>query len=96
MARNFIKIDTTIVTATKARDLVNFVLNLRTAYELGSRVREMMDHNNDGTNFADIEALFGLSAGQGQTVYNMIVNCIGSLNGNIQSNDGKQLTERVG
>jgi DNA gyrase/topoisomerase IV subunit A len=96
MARNFIKVETGVTTATKARDLVNFVLNLRTAFELGTRVREIMDHNNDGTNFADLEALFGLPTGQGQTVYNMVINCIGSLNGTVTSNDGKQLTERVG
>lgn len=95
MARNHIFIDTSVTTATQAQTLKTFSQRLRETYELGLRIRDMMDHMNDGTNFTDIELRYGLAAGQGQTVYNMIKNMVDALEGDIQSNDGKQLSERL-
>ena len=96
MARDFIKIDTTTTTATQAALLKNYVSTLRSAYELGTRVKAIMQHNHDGTVFTDIEALFGLPAGKGQIVYNLVNGSIGSMTGVFQVPDAKNLTETIG
>lgn len=96
MARDFIKINRTDATATQAAALLSFVASLRIAYEQGNRVRDVMIHNNDGSNFADIEALFGLPVGKGQTVFDLVNGAIGSMTGTFQVDDAKEITERVG
>jgi len=48
-----------------------------------------MNHNNDGTSFADMEVLFGLSVGTGATVLAAVV-------GAVRDVDAKALTERIG
>lgn len=96
MARDFIKVDRNTVTATHAQLLLNFRETLRRAYELGIVVRDTMNHNQDGVNFADIETLFGLPAGKGQTVYNLVNGTIGSMTGLFQVSDAKNLTETLG
>jgi hypothetical protein len=96
VARDFIKIDTSAVAATQAISLRSFVQALRTAYEQGTKVRAVMGHNNDGTVFTDIETLFGLPAGKGQTVFDLVNGAIGAMEGTFQVPDAKNLTERVG
>jgi hypothetical protein len=96
MARRYIKIDTTVAGATQSGLLKNFVTQLRANYEVGVRIRAIMGNNNDGTNFTDVEALFGLPAGKGQTVVELITNAVGSMEGDLQSNDAKILGERMG
>lgn len=96
MARDFIKIDSTIATATQAAELKALVSVLRDAYQRGKKVLAVMTHNNDGTNFTDIEALFGLPANKGQIVFNLINGAVGSMEGNFQVPDAKNLTETVG
>lgn len=96
MARDFIKIDTTTTTATQAGLLKGYVSALRNAYEIGTRVKAIMTHNNDGTVFTDIEALFGLPAGKGQTVFNLVNGSIGSMEGTFQVADAKTITESLG
>lgn len=96
MARDFIKVDRTITTATQAVLLLQYKDVLRNAYELGQRVRAIMTHNNDGSVFTDIEALFGLPAGKGQVVFDLVNGSVGSMEGNFQVDDAKELTERIG
>jgi hypothetical protein len=96
VARNYIKVNTNDTNATRAGELAQFCRNLRQTYELGIRIRDIMDHMNDGTSFVDVETHFGVPTGSGQTVYNMIKNTVDSLEGDILSNDGKQMSERVG
>ncbi len=96
MARDFIKVDRTTVTATHAGLLLNYVNTLRAAYELGVKVKDIMSHNNDGSVFTDIEGLFGLPAGKGQTVFDLINGSVGSMTGAFQVADAKTLTEKVG
>lgn len=93
MARDFIKVDPT---ALQANLLKNYVNVLRQAYEIGGRVKSIMTHNNDGTVFTDIETLFGLPAGKGQTVFNLVNGSIGSMEGTFQVADAKTITEQVG
>jgi len=96
MARDFIKIDTTTTTATQAQLLKSYVSTLRQAYELGTRVKSIMIHNNDNSNFSDIEALFGLPVGQGQVVFDLVNGSLGSMEGLFQVDDAKEITERLG
>ena len=96
MAKDFIKIDRVTVTATHAELLLRYIRGLRGAYELGREVLGIMVHNNDGSNFADIETLFGLPAGKGQIVFDLVNGSIGSMEGTFQVSDAKNITERVG
>lgn len=96
MARDFIKIDTTQSAATQSRLLLSYVQTLRSAYEQGTRVKAIMTHSNDGTVFTDIETLFGLPAGKGQTVFNFVNGSIGSMEGTFQVADAKNITESLG
>lgn len=96
MARDFIKIDTTQSVATQAGLLKSYVSQLRQAYEIGNRVKAIMVHNNDGTVFTDIETLFGIPTGKGQTIFNMVNGSIGSMEGTFQVADAKNITEQVG
>lgn len=96
MARDFIKIDTTITTATQSHELKQFKEVLRDAYQRGKAILAIMGHNNDGTSFSDIEALFGLPTGKGQTVFNLMNGAIGSMEGTFQVADAKNLTETLG
>lgn len=96
MARDFIKIDSTITTATQAAELKSLVLALRDAYQRGKKILAVMGHNNDGTVFTDIESLYGLPTGKGQTVFNLINGAVGSMEGTFQVADAKNLTETLG
>ena len=96
MARDFIKIDSTQSAATQARLLQGYVQTLRSAYESGKRCIAIMSHNNDGTVFTDIETLFGLPAGKGQIVFNLVNGSIGSMEGTFQVADAKNITETLG
>ena len=96
MARDFIKVDTTTITATHARKLLEYKERLRAAYDAGKHVLAIMNHNNDGANWSDIEALFGLPAGKGRTVYDLMNGSVGAMEGTFQTADAKNLTETVG
>jgi hypothetical protein len=96
MARTFIKIDTTMAGATHAGLLRAFVQQQRANYELGARILAIMGNNNDGTVWTDIEALFGLPPGKGQTIFNLVNGTVGALDGTFQNNNGKSIGELVG
>lgn len=98
MARDFIKIDRTAMntTATQAQSLLTYVSLLRQAFDVGTRIKAIMTHANDGTVFTDIETMFGLPAGQGQTVFNLVNGSIGSMQGTFQVPDAQTITEKVG
>lgn len=96
MARDFIRIDRTQSAATQAGLLLSYTTALRQAYELGVKCKAVMDHNNDGTVWTDIEILFGIPTGKGQTVYNLINGSVGSMSGVFQVADAKNLTETLG
>lgn len=98
MARDFIRVNRAnfATTATAAPLLLDYVNTLRRAYELGVKTKATMDHNNDGSNWTDLEALFGLPTGKGQTIYDLVNGSIGSMTGAFQVADAKNLTETVG
>jgi len=95
MARDYITITST-ATTTQAPLLKSYISALRQAYNLGVQCAAIMTHNNDGTNFADIEALFGVEAGQGQVVFDLVNGSTGAMNGTFQNTDCKTITEKVG
>ncbi len=96
MARDFIKINRNDANAIYANMLLDFVGTMRNAIETGTLIKGIMDHNHDGSIFTDIEALFGVPANNGQTVYNFVNGSMGAMNGTFQNSDGKNLTERLG
>lgn len=97
MARDFIKVDrSNPATNAHAVLLLSYVTTLRQAYELGKRIKDIMGHNNDGTVFTDIETLFGLPAGKGQTVFDLVNGSVGSMEGAFMVDDAKEITERLG
>lgn len=96
MPRDFIRIDVSITTQKYGPDLMLFIANFRSAVELGNRLKDILDHNTDGTNYADIEVLFGLPAGNGDEIYNLVSGALAALKGTAQSTDGLTLMARVG
>lgn len=96
MAIDYIKIDPTQTAATQANLLKSYIATLRQAYNLGQQTIAIMGHNNDGVTFTSLEALFGLPAGKGQTVFNFVNGSFGTMNGTFQTADVKNLTETVG
>lgn len=93
MAIDYIKIDTT---AARAADLKNFISMMRQTEELGQRVLDVMNHNQDGTTWTTLEALFGLAAGKGQAVYTLVNGTVGAFNGTFQNNSAVLITQQVG
>lgn len=98
MARDFIKIDRSAMntTATQAQLLLSYVSLLRQAYDAGVKCKGIMTHTNDGVVFTDIETLFGLPAGTGQIVFNLVNGSIGSMQGTFQVADAQTITEKIG
>ncbi len=96
MARDYIKVTQSAPNTPGAGKLLSYVNTLRRAYEQGSEVLAIMNHNNDGSVWTDLETIFGLPAGKGQIVYNLINGSVGSMSGAFQTADAKNLTETVG
>jgi hypothetical protein len=93
--RDFIMIDTTTTTATQAGLLKSYVGQLRSAMEAGVRVKSIMEHAHDGIVFDDLEKLFGIPPGQGQTVFDLVNGSVGSMQGLFQVDDAQEITERL-
>jgi hypothetical protein len=85
---DYIKIDTSTTTAIHAQKLKEGIRQLRNAVDTLVFIRKMMEHMTDESDFALIELLFGLEAGKGSIVYNLVNGAVG--------NAQKNLTEQVG
>jgi hypothetical protein len=96
MAIEFIKIDVQAQGASQANTLKQWIDILRSAYEIGERIQAKMNNMHDGTNFAMLEQMHGLPAGEGQTVFDLVNGTIGSMEGRFQVADAKTITETVG
>lgn len=96
MPRDFITINQTLATAKYSGELKRFVETVREVLDLGQKVKGVMDHNTDGSNYADIEALFGLPTDNGDEVYNLVAGTLGALMGTVQSADALTLIDRIG
>ena len=95
-ANDYIKIDTTTTTATEAQILKSAIKQLQAASEQLTAVLNKMNHTSNGTVWTSMEGLYGLPAGQGQAVYDLVNGSIGAFNGTMQNNNAKTLIERVG
>lgn len=72
MAVDYVQITTSVVTATQASELLQFIEAIRTVINLAERVNGRMSHMS-GT---QIEQAYGLSvAGQGAALATLIGNC---------------------
>lgn len=96
MARDFIEINVNAANAIHAVKLKNFIGTLRAAQDQGHLILDIMGHANDGTIFTDIETLFGIPTGTGQTVFNLVNGAIGSMAGTFQVADATTITSKVG
>lgn len=96
MAIDFIKITQSTTNQSQTGLLLQYVNVLRTAFELGTRLKAQMDHNQDGSTWTTLESAYGIPSGKGQTVYNFINGSVGSMQGAFQTSDVKNLTENVG
>jgi len=97
MASDFIQINTSNpAVASQAAYLKQYVSILRSAYELGTRVRANMLHMHDGTTFTELERQFGVPTGKGNAIFDLVNGSIGAMEGTFQNDDCKQITEQVG
>jgi hypothetical protein len=95
MAKDFITLTQTAA-STQQGLLKSYISALRQAYNLGAQCAAIMSHNNDGADFADLEAIFGAEAGSGQALFDLVNGSTGAMNGTFQNFDCKTITEKVG
>ena len=62
-------------------NLLTALQNLRNARDRLDHAKAVMEACIDGTNYAELEALFGVPAGKGETVYNLIAGVVSDLAG---------------
>ena len=96
MAIDFIVVNKTQSAATQAQALLNYINSVRSAMDQGAKLLAVMSHNNNGVNFAPLETLYGLTAGQGQIVFDLVNGADGSMRGLFQTANAKDITEKVG
>lgn len=92
-----IKVDQSQPTvAPYAREVINAKNLARQAYEAITRVKAAMDHMTDGVAaWTNLELLCGVTAGSGQTLYNLFAGSISGMTGASTTADFKNITERV-
>jgi hypothetical protein len=99
--RDYIKVDPSQTAATKARMLIDFKDAVARVLMLGPPLLLIMNENFDDSNpgniiWTDLEALFGLPAGGGHTVFDMINGSMGAAQGTMQNSQMVNLISRVG
>lgn len=95
MSKDFIHIDLSTTTADGANPLKSCIEQLRSALNAVERIQGWMVHNNDGTDYTDLETKFGLPTGQGATVFTLVDGSLQVMNGT-SSGYMKELIDRVG
>lgn len=96
MARDFVKVDKAQAGQKFGPDLMTAATQTRFLIDHLEFIKGVMEHNTDGSNYADVETLFGLAAGNGAIAYNLIAGTLGALKGTAQSSDALTLIDRVG
>lgn len=79
-----------------ASDLFSLISLLRSALDIGAKVKDQFNHNTDGTSYTGLESLFGLPPDSGDEVYNLVLGALAALKGEAQSADALMLIARVG
>ncbi len=111
MAADFIHLQRDQSAATEAAELLQWIRDLRSVYERGTRIRAKMGHNFLGNanaeliNWAQLETLWGVpvfngnsvgSSANGKIVYTFMDGTVGGMEGNFQTSAAKDVTETVG
>jgi hypothetical protein len=78
VANNYVLITTT--GQRHAAALLALVNNLANQRDILAQVKADMDQMTDGVSYATIESAFGLPAGKGQTVYNLVAGALAEVN----------------
>lgn len=101
MAADFISINRGVATATHFNEIlsaINSVRNAKTQLEkvqaLGFRMFDPKPDNGD--DFALFEEKFGIPAGQGKLVFDLVNGSVMALNGEAQSGNAIELINRIG
>lgn len=95
MANDFILVDQTKPGASQAISLKNAINLGLQFYAQMTAIRQQMTHMNDGTTFTAIETYFGLPAGDGQLIFNLVNGSVGVIEGTFQNNNIQTLTQQV-
>lgn len=93
MATQFIELRTSDADARLVGDLLNAVRLLDQLYALLEKMANKMERMVDGTDYSQIEKLFGLPTGAGQTVKGYVNDLLGVLESNVPA---EQLRSRLG
>ena len=100
MLSDFIKIARDQSAATEAAELLQTIRDLRSVYERLIRIRDKMRHNFDDTgspiDWAPLEAIYGVPAGSGVTVFTFVDGAVLAMTAGQQNSAIKDVTERVG
>ena len=89
MAKDYIQIADA---KEKGNQLTRNIAQLRVISLAIEHLRDIMLHNIDGTDRADMEVLFGIPTGDGEAVYNLVNTTVTQLN----HSDVQTLFDRVG
>jgi len=97
MPNTFVNIDTNLPGATHSGMLRQLAQTQRMTYELAKKLIEIMGNNSSPPeDFADLEKLFGIQAGEGQIVFDYVNGLVGALEGTMMNNNGKNIGVLIG
>lgn len=89
MPTNFLQVNTSTRLGADLRRAVDQLRDVRDRLE---RLKNVLDTQVDGVNYSLVESQFGLQAGEGQTVYNLVAGAFTA----VDAAAVQQLINRVG
>ena len=96
MANDFITIVVTQNNQAQASQLKGFTMQASQVYATAVQIRNKMTHMYSGTDFTRLETEFGLPSNQGQAMFDLMNGIVGVMDGTMQNNNFKTITEKVG
>jgi len=96
MAADFIKITRGGTGEKFGADLANAKNVARALIDQLEMLKGIAEHNIANADYTAMETIFGLSAGNGTVVYNLLAGTLGALKGTVQSSDALTLIDRIG
>ena len=96
MAVDFIPITVGSNMQSQAQQLKNLTLQVTQVYMQTVSLRNLMTHMNDGVDFSQLEKQFGLPTGKGQEVFDLLNGAANAMDGTMQNNNIKTITEKLG
>ena len=89
MAINYITVNRS---KTLANELYTLITATRNSHSKLKEIKDLMNSQTDGVDFSNIETQFGLPAGKGQIVYDLIVGNLAELNA---ATNFKRMNDRI-